>query len=139
MRTRETAGYQHLPVSTRFKFTVPASVLKRLAKYVEKHLIFQTILTSWTCGGNEKHLTTSFRFTAHVNVFEATRKIRGKHVMFKQILHRGHAGSAKKQLTVSLCLFPQDSKLPCLPMFLKPRARYVKKHMIFETILTSLT
>ncbi len=43
------------------------------------------------------------------------------------------------QLTVSLCLFPQASNLPRLPVFLKPHAKYLEKHMIFDTNLTSWT
>ncbi len=57
----------------------------------------------------------------------------------KHILHHGHAANAKKQLSVSLCHFPQASNLLRLPVFLKPHAKYVEKHRIFETNLTSLT
>ena len=80
--------------------------------------------------------STSFRFTAPANVFEATRKNTLKNIWFlKQILHHGHATNAKKQLTHSLCHFPQASNLPRLPVFLKPHASYVKKHMILTEIL----
>ena len=73
-REREVSNLPHLPM-----------FLKPHAKYVEKQMVLEPNLTSWTCCQREETadcqplpFSTSFKFTAPANVFEATRKIRGK-------------------------------------------------------------
>ena len=79
------ADYQHVPWSTSFKFTAPASVFESARILRAKKMSFELNLTSWTCCQRQKNSWLSAFAIFHklqtyrgCQCFGATRILRGK-------------------------------------------------------------